>query len=265
MDFGEDALLETIARLNSEGFSVFGAGDTRQAASKPYRFRARIDGREKRVFVFTGFEVGRRYEREYNYYATKSSAGVSALSLRRLVRQIERTRTRHPDALIVCCPHWYVNYEWVGLEARELSANLIAAGADVVIGSGTHMLGQCLWSEAGTQILSLGNFVFNSVVSYDAYSAPPFSLVARLTMGLEDDRWSSSLKLYPLVTDNVRTDFRPHAINSAALSRVYTLLADTAPNEADFREHFEPDEDERGPHINLRRAISTRFAAAASL
>lgn len=43
------------------------------------------------------------------------------------------------------------------------------------------------------------------------------------------------------------------------LASVYALLAERAPDEAAFREHFEPGEDARGLHLALTRPISPRF------
>ncbi len=115
---------------------------------------------------------------------------------------------------------------------------------------------------AGTQLLSLGNFVFNSSGRYDAFSAPPLSLIARLDLKPEIEGWSSALKLYPIVTDNRRTGFQVQPVDRAMLASAYSLLAERAPDASAFRSHFELGEDERGLHIRLTRPISLPFAYA---
>ncbi len=264
MDFGGDGLLETIAKLEAAGISTFGAGENLKMASRPFTRHLKVAGREKALFVIGAFEFRRRYKERYDYYAAADSPGVNSLSRRRVTARIERLRRENPDALIIACPHWNRNYGWADKEI-DLCSALIDAGADLVIGHGLHMLGQCHWSEAGTQVLSLGNFVFNSFGRYEQFLAPPFSLVARLDLKPEAEGWSSELKLYPIVTDSRRTDFQVQPVDRAMRASVYSLLAERAPDASAFHSHFEPGEDERGLHIRLTRPISPRFRCACSV
>jgi hypothetical protein len=120
------------------------------------------------------------------------------------------------------------------------------------------MLQQCFSTEAGT-VLSLGNFVFNSPGRYDKFSAPPVSLIARIEIGPQGNNWFSSLKLYPILTDNLRTDFNVQPVDWAMLSSTFSILAEHAPDPVAFRASFETAEDERGLHIKLTRPLSPRF------
>ena len=259
MDFGAEGLLRTMACLKESGIRPFGAGENRKEASKPFRRRIKVNGHGKAVYVIGAFETSRAYREKYDYYARASTPGVNPLSQQRLTSGIERLRTADPDALIIVCPHWHRNYGWASDAELQICSTLVSAGADLVIGHGAHMLQQCQWSEAGTRLLSLGNFIFNSPGRYAKFLAPPFSLIARLEIAQGSDGWSSILKLYPILTDNLRTDFNVQPVDRAMLASVYSLLAEHDADSAGFRACFDPGEDERGPHIKLNRAISHRF------
>jgi D-alanine-D-alanine ligase-like ATP-grasp enzyme/poly-gamma-glutamate capsule biosynthesis protein CapA/YwtB (metallophosphatase superfamily) len=261
MDFGAEGLLETIERLGRAGIPVFGAGENRRAASKPLIYRIEVAGVSKTIHVIGALESSRKYQEQYRFYAGASAPGVNRLSRQGLSKRIKKLRVAEPQALIIVCPHWHQNYKWASDGNLELSSTLLSAGADLVIGHGAHMLQQCYWSEAGTILMSLGNFVFNSPGRYANFSAPPFSLIARIELGVKRNRWSSSLNLYPIVTDNLQTGFHVKPVNEKMLSEVYSLLTIHAPNALDFRNSFEPAEDERGFHIKLTRPISLRFAS----
>ena len=259
MDFGSEGLLETIARLTTSGIRVFGAGENREAASKPLVRRIEVARKLKAIYVIGAFATSQIYRDRYQYYAGASKPGVNPLSPQRLTKRIKRLRSQDPTALIIVCPHWHGNYVWASDDELELSSSLISAGADLVIGHGAHMLQQCHWSESGTLLLSLGNFIFNSPGRYAKFLAPPVSLIARLEISTKADAWSSNLKLYPILTDNLRTDFNVQPVDRAMLASIYSLLAEHAPDASDFRICFEPAEDERGLHIRLKRPISHRF------
>jgi UDP-N-acetylmuramoyl-tripeptide--D-alanyl-D-alanine ligase len=122
------------------------------------------------------------------------------------------------------------------------------------------MLGQCHWEQGGTQVLSVGNFVFNTLGQYEKCSAPPFSLIARIEFRPKLIGWSAALKIYPIISDNRQTNFRPQPIASSTLSSVHALLANHAPDgRASFNANFKMGEDDRGPHIFLTQPISPRF------
>jgi len=257
-DFGGDGLLQTMEVLKASGFSTFGAGGTRRSAAKPFVRTVRCAGRKKALIVLSAYELTRDYKERYDYYAGAASPGVNPLNSR-VGARIERLRAQDPQALIVACPHWLQNYRWANEKEIDIASALIDAGADIVIGTGAHTMGQCRWSKSGTVILSIGDFIFNWRGFYRSHSAPPFSLIARLDIAPRFGRWSSALKLYPIVTDNLRTGFQVQPVDQAMLASVYALLAERAPDEAAFCKHFEQGEDARGLHIALNRPISPRF------
>lgn len=161
-DFGERAMLDTVATLRDSAIAPFGVGRDRAAASRP----AYVDAGDTR-FALVGFNAIGETPR-----ATPDSAG--ALSVRMPPRtgplvpadldhvaRVIRRADRRADAVIVL-PHWGTQYthEPEPIQ-RRVARRLVAAGADLVVGGHPHWV-QGVESVRGVPVVhSLGNFVFD--------------------------------------------------------------------------------------------------------
>ena len=161
-DYGERALLDTVATLDRSPVVPFGAGADIAAASAP----ALLERGGVR-FGFVGFNAIGETPR-----AGRSTAG--ALSLRmpprtgplvqadldRVLRAVRRT-ARQADVVVVL-PHWGTQYTHVPEPIqRRVGSALVDAGADLVVGGHPHWV-QGLDAVRGVPVLhSLGNFVFD--------------------------------------------------------------------------------------------------------
>jgi hypothetical protein len=72
---------------------------------------------------------------------------------------------------------------------------------------------------------SLGNFVFNSPGRYAMFTAPPFSMMARLIAIPKAEAWSLSVRFYPIVSDNLQTDWCPRHVNDSEFEAIRYVLA----------------------------------------
>lgn len=233
-DFGAANLIETMGLLNQDGISTFGAGGNSQQARLPLI----LHRADSRLYVFAAMQHRKRYQEELNYYATATAPGVNLLD-ENVLKAITETRKGNPAAVILVCPHWGANYRWSDERTRQDSKELVSAGADLVIGHGSHMLGECFASNDAIRILSLGNFVFNSPGRYEDYGAPPFSLVAKLPLSTRFDRGDIQVHLYPIVSDNRLTEFRPRTVTQLECENVYELLLSVSDDKSAFRRRFE--------------------------
>ena len=141
------------------------------------------------------------------------------------------------------------------LEANE---GFLEAGADLVLGHGSHNLQSCFASPAGSTVFSIGNFVFNSPGRYKIYNAPPYSLIGRLSLGRSHSGWTGTLKLYPIVSDNRQTGYRPRPVKETEALEVFQFLS--TGRKLDFDRAFELQRDERGWYIARTTLLSRRFA-----
>lgn len=262
MDFGPEHLTGMILKLRQADIAVFGAGGDEVEAARPFS-AALATGR---VHVFGGFEYRKKYDREYRFYATPARPGVNPLSRPSGPVQAEaigRFRQTDPRSLIIAFPHWggAKNYGWITAEMGEMNAEFLASGADLVIGHGAHRMQEVLFTPLGTTVFSIGNFVFNSPGRYRSHEAPPYSIVARLDLARDDSGASGCLRLYPILSDNRITGFRPRPVTGSEAKEVHALLRSRAVSGREFDTAIALDKDERGWHLASRQALSPRIGA----
>ncbi|MGH9150541.1 MAG: CapA family protein, partial [Acidimicrobiales bacterium] len=152
LDFGPDALLDTIDHLRAGGVSPVGAGAGEAEAWAPA------------LFVVKGVSVavlGTTRVLPRRAWAAGSGPGVaSGYDERRLLAAVRAARTG-ADVVVVAV-HW-------GTEGSRcpdatqvrLAAALTGAGASVVLGSHPHVLQPVVPTGSSVVAYSLGNFVFH--------------------------------------------------------------------------------------------------------
>ena len=261
MDYGPERLIETMSALSEAGIGVVGAGNNLNGASKELKIASKYGD----VYVLAGLEVRPKYKRVYGFYAEEGRPGVNPFvngEANQIARSISRIRAQDSQAVIIAYPHWggAANYQWANARMVVDNQSFIAAGADLVLGHGAHMLQQVLAGELGTTAFSLGNFVFNSPGAYKRKKAPPYSLICRLDLKRAESRWAGTLRLYPIVSDNRETRYRPRPVREAEALEVYNLLDQHT--EAGFREAFVLERDERGWHLVRTTPLSPRFVTS---
>ena len=93
--------------------------------------------------------------------ATATSAGAAGLSLAAMRADIRAARRAGADVVLVM-PHWGTEYTDVVTAAqRRLAAGLVAAGADIVLGSHSHWAGPLEMIRGHAVVYSMGDFVFD--------------------------------------------------------------------------------------------------------
>lgn len=151
LDFGAQALADTVAALVAVDIEVAGAGPQRAAA----RRAAVVATADRRVAVVAATD------HPVEYAATPSDWGVAHADLRHgppewLLREIGEARERCD--LVIAFPHWGPNMtvrpaEW----QRRAAAALQDAGADLVAGHSAHVFHGVQWTPAGPIVYDLGD------------------------------------------------------------------------------------------------------------
>jgi poly-gamma-glutamate capsule biosynthesis protein CapA/YwtB (metallophosphatase superfamily) len=157
MDFGEEGLADTLYSAAVNGFPLIGIGNDATQAFTP--FEATINGQRIAVLGATQVLDGNLIDA---WTATDSQAGLaSARDPDRLVAAVTDVRTR-ADTVVVYL-HWGTEGETCPSERQqELADQVIAAGADIVVGSHAHRLQGGGRDGAAFVDYGLGNFVFYS-------------------------------------------------------------------------------------------------------
>jgi hypothetical protein len=156
-DFGREALLDSIARLQAGDITAVGAGETIARAHAPH-FLTTNAGSKAAIIALSDMDGG--------------SDGVSIASARdreRVAASIGEARAN--ASIILVFVHWGdENTDKVNERQRELARWLIGHGVDAVVGSHPHCV-QPFDSYHGRPIVySLGNLVFDGAPTLPSWN-----------------------------------------------------------------------------------------------
>ena len=225
MDYGVEGLDQTILTLKKYGLSYFGSGKNAAAASEPFIYDWIESEQKFKIIVMAGMPVDEKYKKEYQFYASDTSAGVNGWTEKSAFNQVRVMRKQNKDAFIVVYPHWLENYKWITKKQTALSHIFIEAGADAVIGHGTHMFQEIELHKGKWIVYSLGNFLFNSPGRYSKKKiAHSYSMVALLELKKAKEKYGYILKLYPIQSDNIVTKYQPRPVNSIEMDTIQNGL-----------------------------------------
>ncbi len=161
-DYGEAALLASVAVLADSPVVPFGAGESTAAAARPA-----IIERGGVRFGFVGFnaigETARAGPATPGAFSLRMPPRTGPLvqaDLDRVLRAVRRT-ARLADVVMVL-PHWGTQYTHLPEPVqRRVGRELVVAGADLVVGGHPHWV-QGIDAVGDVPVLySLGNFVFD--------------------------------------------------------------------------------------------------------
>lgn len=156
-DYGESALMDTMAVLESAGIAYVGAGRNLREASRPVYYI--INNMKIAIVSATQIE---RLDNPDTRGATDSSAGVFRCWNGDNLLETVREADENSDFVIVYL-HWGTeNVTEIDWAQEKQAPEVAAAGADLIIGAHPHCL-QPIGSVQGVPVIySLGNFWFNS-------------------------------------------------------------------------------------------------------
>lgn len=180
MDYGSDALLDTLETLYGAGILYVGAGANLEEAKKLQVIE------QKGIKI--GFLAASHVMPDYSWAASKSRPGVlETYDPSLLLKEIAAARPLC-DYLVVYV-HWGIEKKDTPEEyQRTLGAQYIDAGADIVIGSHPHVLQGIEYYNGKPIVYSLGNFVFGSSI--------PKTALLKVDLPEQEDG-AVSLKLLP--------------------------------------------------------------------
>ena len=195
-DYGEQAFLDSLSWLNKAGIGIAGAGVDDNAASDPYIHKK--GDQVCRVFGIASFP------RENNGWDGETAAAgperAGMLHARR--GGVEKLKQKFaPNSLNVVLFHGGV--EWStkpDAATRALYTDLIASGADLVIGTHPHVVQGFEWVLGKPVFWSLGNYVFGQM---NGFFTGDEGLFVRLGF------WHGKLlymEPFPIFLNDIRTD-----------------------------------------------------------
>jgi poly-gamma-glutamate synthesis protein (capsule biosynthesis protein) len=165
LDFGRDRLPGTLRAVRSAAagdppLAVVGIGRDADRAFRPATID--VDGTVVATLAATVADLDPTADRTGQWAATPTRAGTAdALDPGRLLRAVRRADTTAD--VVVAYLHWGVQGERCpSPDQEELAGRLVAAGADVVVGSHAHQLQGDGRLGGGYVAYGLGNFAWYS-------------------------------------------------------------------------------------------------------
>jgi hypothetical protein len=155
LDCGQEGLTQALAIAKQTGFPIIGIGADAAQAFAPYRVT--INGQRIAIFAATQVIASNLVS---TWVATPSQPGVaSAIDPTELVRAVQAAR-RTADTVVVYL-HWGTEVQACPNAAQEpLAQQLVAAGADIVVGTNAHVLLGGGYLGSAYVDYGLGNFAF---------------------------------------------------------------------------------------------------------
>ena len=152
LDYGDEALVETLEHLDAAGIRRVGAGRTYREANAPLLVEHR--GQRVAILAFAfAYSVNTRM-------ASRSRPGIADHRMQRILPRIRRLAASGYNVIVTV--HWGFEYRFFPLPYQMRHARrMIDEGARVVLGHGPHYP-QGIEAYRGRDIVySLGNFIFD--------------------------------------------------------------------------------------------------------
>jgi poly-gamma-glutamate synthesis protein (capsule biosynthesis protein) len=155
MDYGAEGLESTIEALEDAGIAHAGAGESVDAAWK----EARIDCPGGILSVLScGFDD------DESSFSDSSGAVLAPVDTGKLAERIRQCAAS--SIAVVVMLHWGIEYDRMFLPSQQrIARTLVDAGADLVVGTGPHVLQGMEEYRASLICYSLGNLVFDDLGS----------------------------------------------------------------------------------------------------
>jgi hypothetical protein len=251
MDQGAAGLDDTFAALDAAGIRWFGAGKNLPDAARPLREKLRVGDGTVTLAIFAAFEYRPKYDTDFHFYAAADRPGTAPLDVTAAQRAIADLRRREPDAFVVYFVHWGENYRWKNAAQTAVAHALCAAGADLVVGAHAHAMQEVECDGRGWIFYGLGNFLFNAPGRYAANHTAPYSLPLVVDFSRKGGHLQTSLRVYPIVSDNQLTAYQPRFVTEAELSDVEVLLSARSGGNATARAVMRQGKDEIGRYLEF--------------
>jgi poly-gamma-glutamate synthesis protein (capsule biosynthesis protein) len=180
-DCGAEGLSQNLTIATQDAYPIIGVGNNAAQAFTP--FRATVDGQRIAIIAATQVIDSNLVS---TWTATGTQPGVaSAIDPTELVNEVQQVR-KTADTVIVYL-HWGTETQACPNSQQEpLAQQLVKAGADIVIGSNSHVLSGAGYLGSAYVSYGLGNFAF-----YD--TNPPETNSGALILTAEGRRITSAV------------------------------------------------------------------------
>lgn len=190
MDYGREALFDTVRTAEAGGLGTVGVGqDADEAFTALHRT---VQGVDVAILAFSQVD-----DLADEWAATEDRSGMAmAFDTERVYAAVREARAT--SDLVVVLPHWGAENDACPTgRQQDLARGLVEAGADVIVGAHAHVLQGAGYLGGAYVAYGLGNFLWYSSGLHEPYSAR--AGVLRLTVR---DREVTRSEFVPTVTSD---------------------------------------------------------------
>lgn len=216
MDCGVEGLNQTIDQFQRSGIDTIGAGREQNEAEKPYVMNIN----NQRITFFNAYWYRKPMYEAFDFYAIGDEPGVACMNMY-MLEAIKAEKEKYPTSKIVVIAHWGVDFKSVHPLQVEYAEQLSAAGADLIIGHGAHMIQKVEKIGHTTVSYSIGNGVFNSNGEYNKRFVPAYSMIAQLIL---EENQPLKLRFYPIYGNNLETFWQPRFLNEEEFKHFINMM-----------------------------------------
>lgn len=153
LDYGREALEDTISILKENNIIPIGAGENYLEANNP--IIKEINGVK---IAFLGYAL----MNPKSYEASKDYSGISSFELERVKNEVKMLKTLDITDIVIVSFHWGEEYQTRSNKTQqEIGRALAEAGADLIIGHHPHIVQELERYKNSWIAYSLGNFIFD--------------------------------------------------------------------------------------------------------
>ena len=236
LDYGDAGLTQTLSLLDKKSIETCGAGKNKEEADKVFRRTFTVENNTFEVALICVFEYMKSYDTTYHFYAEEDVPGVALLSVPDITLQIKEIKEESPNTFVVIFPHWGENYSFSSENQKKDARALLDAGADLVIGHGAHMFQEIEEYKGKWIVYNIGNFVFPSPGRYEETGAHPYGFIAELILSEGTAEIARSLRLYPIFTDNLASDYQGRFVTEKEFQDASRIIRERFAGEVKFEE-----------------------------
>ncbi|MEH7010753.1 CapA family protein [Neobacillus niacini] len=218
-DYGHDGLLETIMYLKKNSMIPLGAGRNKKEARKALIIRK---GNIK-VAILNYMSFRKRYQEKFQHFASNVHSGIAALSKKAVYNDIKALRKIGINTIVVSI-HWGKNYEPVSEEQLLQAKMIVKAGADIIVGHGSHQYQTISMLDGVPVFFSVGNFIFNTP------GRSPLTYGFPITLHFNESGLTRT-EIWPIHTNNKIIKFQPrHLSGEEAYEAIHELYTNSELN-----------------------------------
>lgn len=248
VDYGKAGLIDTITALERAGIKYIGGGRSEEEAAAPLMFEKQLGEKTFKAAIVASYNYGVASD-NYGFYAKGNVPGVNKKDLKKFAAQIKKIKSEDENIMYILSPHWGPNYVWRTFTQQQQGEEFIKAGADLIVGHSAHMIQEIEYYRNKLIMYSIGNFLINGNGEYKRRRLPPYSFIARLNVQNIDGEFVKKMFVYPIMVDNMATDFTPRFVTQKEFEHVKDILRTHEISTDIFDETVKMGEDKYGQYF----------------